>query len=119
MTIIQNNALNENNVLKTAAINASKELGITQQNLAKMVGRSRITIAQSGIDPESKPGELALLVIRVYRGLYAILGGDRTNMRIWMSSHNAYLGGVPVTCMEDPVGLVHTVEYLDAMRGKI
>ena len=62
-------------VLGKALMNAGRGLGLTQAALGAVVGKDRTAISRGGIDPDSKTGELALLVLRAYRALFAL--GDR------------------------------------------
>ena len=103
--------------LSKALGRAGKELGLSQADIARVIGRDRSAL-QRGIDPDSKPGELALLLIRLYRSLYALVGGSRDTMRHWMKTRNRHLGQPPAELIRTVPGLVHVVEYLDAMRGK-
>ncbi|RPI12859.1 MAG: DUF2384 domain-containing protein [Lysobacterales bacterium] len=106
-------------VLATALVNAGKDLGLTQKDLADVVGRDRTALSRGGLDPASKPGELALLLIRAYRALYALTGGDREAMRHWFRTENRHTGGVPAQQVRQVQGLLQVVEYLDAIRGKL
>ncbi len=106
-------------VLATALINAGRELGLSQSDLGTIIGRDRTAISRSGIDPESKAGELALLVIRCYRALFVLVGGEPTAMRHWMHIKNLHTGGVPAEQLRSVQGLVSVLEYLDAIRGKL
>lgn len=103
-------------VLTKALLNAGKALGLSQQRLAEVIGRERTAFSR-GLDPDSKAGELALLLIRCYRSLYALVGGDTAAMRHWMQTQNRDTGGVPAEQVRSVQGLVAVVEYLDAMRG--
>ena len=105
--------------LTKAFLNAGKALGLTQDDLGAIVGRDRTVFRRKGIDPASKAGELALLLVRVYRGLYALVGGEEENLKHWMHTENRHTGGVPVEQVKSVAGLVRIVEYLDAIRGKI
>ena len=71
-----------------------------------------------GIDPGSKSGELALLLIRSYRSLHVLTGGRDEDMRHWMHTENAGTGGIPLEQVKTVPGLVRVLEYLDAMRGR-
>ncbi len=104
--------------LRKALLNAGKALGIPQAELGIIVGRDRSALYR-GFDPASKPGELALLLIRAYRSLYVLVGGAPTDMRHWMHTENHHTGGVPAEQIKSVQGLVRVVEYLDAMRGKV
>jgi len=103
-------------VLTKALLNAGAGLGLPRERLGEIVGRDRTAFSR-GLDPASKAGELALLLIRCYRSLYALVGGDPAAIRHWMHSANRDTGGVPAEQVRTVQGLVGVVEYLDAMRG--
>jgi len=106
-------------VLATALVKAGKELGLTQNDLGQVIGRDRTALSRGGLDPLSKSGELALLLIRAYRALFALTGGDRDAMRHWFQTENLHTGGVPSEQVRNVQGLMQVVEYLDAIRGKL
>jgi hypothetical protein len=106
-------------VLATALVNAGKELGLTQHDLGQIIGRDRTALNRGGLDPDSKSGELALLLVRAYRALYALTGGDREAMRHWFQTDNLHTGGIPTEQVRSVQGLIRVVEYLDAIRGKL
>jgi hypothetical protein len=109
----------ESQVLATAFLNAGKELGLSQSVLEVIIDRNRSSISRGGIDPETKSGELALLLIRIYRSLFVLMGGNGVHMKHWMKTPNLHTGGIPAEQMLNIQGLVKVVEYLDAMRGKV
>lgn len=80
---------------------------------------SRLSQGHKLITVQSKEGELALLLIRLYRSLNALLGNDAEKAKIWLNSHNDYFQQKPVEHIKQLQGLVEVVNYLDAMRGKI
>ncbi len=104
-------------VLATALLRAGKALGLSQAEIGRIVGRDRSSLGR-GLDPCSKPGELALLLIRCYRSLHALTGGRVEDMRHWMRTANHHTGGVPAEQLATVAGLVRVVEYLDALRGQ-
>lgn len=105
-------------VLTRAVGNAATALGLSRRELGQVIGRDRTSISR-GIDPHSKPGELALLLVRCYRDLAVLVGQDREAMRHWFATGNRHTGGVPREQVMTVQGLVQVTEYLDAMRGKI
>ncbi|HLA29583.1 MAG TPA: XRE family transcriptional regulator [Pseudomonas sp.] len=108
-------------VLAKALLNTREQLGLTQQELADIVGVHRTAIsrwADSGLRVQSKTGELALLLIRVYRALFALFGGNLPDMQHFLRTPNHHLQAVPLLLMMQVQGLVRVVEYLDAIRGK-
>ena len=98
--------------LAKAFTNAGKALGLKQQ-----VGKDRTTFSR-GIDPDSKTGELALMLIRCYRGLYALVGGREEDMQHWMHTYNHHTQGVPAEQLKSIAGLNSVLDYIDALRGK-
>ena len=110
--------IDKSSVLGEAVLNAGAKLGLSAGEVGKIVGLDRTTIVRKGIDPDTQNGKLALLLIRVYRGLYAMVGGHEADMRHWMNSRIGTLQGIPSKMVKEITGLVHVVEYIDAMRGK-
>lgn len=108
-------------VLTRAALRAAERLGLAQKDLAVLLGVSASTVSrftQRPLDPRSKEGELAVLFVRLYRSLDALVGGQDEAARSWMNSDNTHLGAPPARLVQTVTGLVHVLEYLDAMRGK-
>lgn len=105
-------------VLAKALINAGKSLGLTQDEIGEVIGRDRSAFSR-GVEPETKSGELALMLIRCYRSLYAMVGGDAETMKHWMRTPNNYLTDTPASQIKKIAGLNNVVEYLDAIRGKV
>ncbi len=110
-------------VVAKAALSAAERLGLTNRHLAAVIGSSEASVSRMqrgrGVDPASKEGELALMVVRLFRSLDALVGGDDTKARAWMHVMNAHVGGVPADRIRTVEGLVDVVQYLDAMRGRL
>jgi hypothetical protein len=109
-------------VITRATLRAAERLDLPQRVLAKILGVSSASLSRLGhgreIDPESKEGELAILFVRLYRGLDSLVGGSDDKSRAWLGAENAHLGGVPAELIQSVEGLVRTTEYVDAMRAK-
>lgn len=109
-------------LLAKAAFNAANELGLTQRDLAEVIGVSAATVSRmkGGAYPlEGKPAELALCLIRVFRSLDAIAGGDPDTIKGWIKNPNSDLHGVPKQMMAGAAGLVGVMNYLDAARAPL
>ncbi len=106
-------------VLGEAVLNAGAKLGLSPEEVGRITGRNRTTIVRNGIDPSTKNGQLALLLVRVYRGLYVLVGGRDDDMKHWMHTRINSLQGIPCEIINDVSGLVRVVQYIDAMRGKV
>ncbi|MGQ0642942.1 MAG: MbcA/ParS/Xre antitoxin family protein [Gemmatimonadaceae bacterium] len=115
--------LEAGSVLARAVLSAAERLGLRNRQLAAVIGSSEASISRlqraRSLDPESKEGELALLFLRVYRSLDALVGGDDEKARRWLHASNDHVGGVPAERMRTVEGLVDVVQYLDAMRGRL
>jgi len=109
----------EAEVLARALRAAGAGLGLTQNDLGAVIGKDRTTISRGRIDPTSKAGELALLLVRCYRALHVLVGGEPEQMRHWMHTMNHHTGGVPAEQIRTVQGLTRVLGYLDAMRGKL
>jgi len=115
---------NPGTVVTKAVWRASVALGLSQKDLARLLGLSEATVSRiaSGkvvLDVEKKEGELALLFVRLFRSLDALVGGSEKKARAWFSSENTHISGIPKERVQTVEGLVHVAQYLDAMRGKL
>ena len=111
-------------VLSRAAVRAAALLGISQFDLAEIIGvspatMSRIASGRKQLEPGSKPWQLAALFVRLFRDLDAIVGSDDVAACAWMHGDHLVLGGVPLDLIRDPGGLVRTGDYLDAARARL
>jgi len=112
-------------VITKAVINAADLLDLSQARLAQILGISRSTVSRlhAGIyllSPEKKEWEFAVLLVRLFRSLDAIVGGIAEDARCWLGSNNHALADKkPVDLIVSTEGLVRVVNYLDARRGII
>jgi hypothetical protein len=118
MPVANSTVVDNRTVLTKALLNAGKGLGLSQTRIGEVIGKDRTSIHR-GLDPKSKAGELALLLIRCYRSLYVLVGGQPEDMKHWMQCENLHTHGVPAEQIKQVQGLTHVVDYLDAMRGKL
>lgn len=116
---IKNQSINDAELLAYAVLEAGAALGLNKQDVGEVIGKDRTSIGRSGIIPDSKPGELALILVRIYRSLFSLVGGDSAHVQQWMRSSNKGTGGVPREQIREVAGLVRVLQYTDAMRGKI
>ena len=113
-------SLSDGELLLQAVLRAADQLELSRTALAQVLGKDRSTLNRSkGLDPTSKTGELALLLIRLYRSLSVLVGNDRLQLRHWFHTANRHTGGVPAEQVQRTEGLVQIVHYLDAMRAPI
>lgn len=110
--------------LTKALVRAASLLQIRQASIARILGVSPATVSRlyAGnylLSPErNKEWEFALLFVRLFRSIDAILGhGDGAQK--WLAGHNLALNGRPADLIESSEGLVRVLHYLDAHRGRI
>jgi len=97
---------------------AAQELGLSKEELSAVVGKHPTTIDRSGLDPKTKEGELALLLLRVYRSLHAHCGGDQALMRHWMEQPNHHFGEQPPRLLLPRIeGLIRVANYLEPLHS--
>jgi hypothetical protein len=113
----------KNQVLTKAFIRMQAYLELTRHELSTIVGPSEATLSRlfanrATLDVHSKEGQLAILLLRLYRSLDALFGGNQKQCQLWLRSDNRYLKGKPIEVIQSIAGLIYTIQYLDAMRGK-
>lgn len=115
-------AISDAAVVTTATLRAATRLGLSNKVLARIVGVSEASVSRMGsgafqLEPGEKPFELAVLFIRLYRSLDALVDGDETVARAWLRNPNTALGDAPLALIQTIPGLVNTLAYLDARRA--
>jgi hypothetical protein len=120
----QASAVSQVAVVTKATLNAASKLGITNKLLANIIGVSEATVSRmcSGrylLQPEQKSFELAVLFVRLYRSLDAIVGGDDAVASTWLKSRNTALDGEPIAFIQTVPGLMNVIQYLDARRAVV
>lgn len=115
----------ERQVLTSAILNAAKLLDLPQAQLAKVIGVSAPTVSRMRngnyqLDQQRKEWSFAILFVRLFRSLDSMTAGRENDARAWLHSVNHALNGMrPVDLISDISGLVHVVDYLDAIRGRV
>ena len=109
-------------VLSKAIVRVAQNLGLSQKELSEIVGSSKSEVSRlfnskTYILPNTKEGECALMLIRVYRSLNALLGEDERQCQEWFKNYNSHFEDAPKSLAKKAIGLVEIVTYLDAMRG--
>ncbi|MGE0356588.1 MAG: antitoxin Xre/MbcA/ParS toxin-binding domain-containing protein [Burkholderiales bacterium] len=117
-------APDEGRVLSKAVVRAAGFLGLTQRQVAAILGvseptASRLTAGTYVLSrARAKEWELALLFVRLFRSLDAVWGREES-ARKWLRSPNTALQSAPIELIGSIQGLVRVVGYLDSARGRI
>lgn len=111
-------------VVTKAVVRAADALGLTARRLGEVIGVSEATVSRMRkagyiLENGGKPFELAVLFVRLFRGLDAIVGGDAPAARAWMQAENSALGGIPAERIRSVTGLLDVIAYLDARRARV
>lgn len=114
----------ENAVITKATLRAADLLDITARTLALVIGVSEATVSRMRkqeflLERGTKPFELAVLFVRLFRSLDAIVGGDETVARAWLKNPNTALDGTPLEKILTIAGLVDVIAYLDSRRALV
>jgi hypothetical protein len=114
----------ESIALTKATIRAAHKLALTNRTLSAVIGLSEPTVSrmssgQRPLERGTKPFELSILFVRLYRSLDAIVSGDENVAKAWLNNPNVPLGGKPINLIQTVGGLVNVIQYLDARRARI
>lgn len=124
LTLSSPKPLSESAVVAKAVVNAAEQLGLNGRKLGDVLGLSEASVSRMkkgdlALQPGDKAFELALLLIRLFRSLDAITGGDQSVARLWMQNDNTALGARPIDKISTITGLIDVLSYLDARRALV
>jgi hypothetical protein len=105
-----------------AVVRAAERLALTNRELAAVLGLSEASVSRLRhgrfhLEPAGKPFELALLLVRLFRALDSITGGDERVARAWLRNPNSALEAVPIERILTVTGLLDVLAYLDSRRA--
>ncbi|KAB2308879.1 DUF2384 domain-containing protein [Betaproteobacteria bacterium SCN2] len=111
-------------VITKATVNAADLLNIKGADLANILGLSASSVSRMRqgeyqLDPARKEWQIAVLFVRLFRSLDSIVAGREKDAIAWLNSENTALRARPMDMLKDVAGLVHVLDYLDAVRGRI
>lgn len=111
-------------VVTRAVLQAADRLEVPARLLASIIGVSEASISRMRrgefqLQEGGKPFELAVLFVRLFRSLDAIVGGDEKVAAAWLANPNTALGQRPIEKLKTVSGLVDVISYLDARRALI
>lgn len=118
-------AHNRSRVLTNAVQEVARRFDLGSTDLKDIIGVSQSTASRllNGhyeIPDGSKSWELSAMLVRIYRSLSSMVGGDDELARTWMHSPNHAFGGRnPAEEIKRIEGLARACEYLDAYRARI
>jgi hypothetical protein len=108
--------------LSKAVLRAADKLKVSQAALSLILGLSEATVSRMkkgdyALQAGSKPFELGVLFVRLFRSLDAIVGGDEAAASAWLANPNLALGATPAEKIRSVPGLMNVIDYLDARKA--
>ncbi len=117
------NAQSRARILSAAVAEVAHHLQISSTDLGSIIGisqpsASRLMRGEFTVRERTKEWELAALLVRLYRGLYSIVGSNDQLAKDWLTSRNRAFGNeIPFEVIQKASGLVHACDYVDAHRA--
>ena len=114
----------ENRVLTAAVSRVATCWKLTNEQLGAVLGLSPATASRlrSGgfeLDRSSKAFELGQYLVRLFRGLDALMGSDDAASMSWLRSANIDLDGRPIELIRSINGLNAVANYVDDFRAQV
>ena len=114
----------EAEVLSRAVVRVAELWGMTNENLAAVLGlspatASRLRSASYLLEPRGKAFELAQYLVRLFRSLDALTGSDDAASRSWLHADNLDLEGRPIELIRSVRGLTDVTDYVDDFRARV
>ncbi len=112
-------------VLSQAVAETARRLGIRPTDLAPIIGisqpsASRLMKGQFLVKEGTPEWQLSALFVRLYRGLFLIVGNSDELARAWLGSANQAFGDKPpFDAIRSITGLVAACDYVDAHRAPV
>jgi uncharacterized protein (DUF2384 family) len=119
-----NLAASDSPIVTKAVLRAADRLNVTNKILARIIGVSEATVSRMKkgdypLQAGTKPFELAVLFVRLYRSLDAVVGGDERVAGAWLTNPNVALQDRPLDLIQSVSGLTDVIQYLDSRRAVV
>ena len=111
-------------VLSLAMVRIAEFWGLSNAKLGTVLGlspatASRLRSGKSLLDPASKSFEAGQFLLRLFRGLDALMGSDDDASRRWLAAANLDLDARPLELIDSFKGLITVCDYVDAHRARV
>jgi hypothetical protein len=80
---------------------------------------SRLRSGRTQLDPASKSFEAGQFLLRLFRGLDALMGSDDQASQRWLETRNLDLDARPLDLIDSFKGLIIVCDYVDAHRARV
>ncbi|MCM2311451.1 MAG: MbcA/ParS/Xre antitoxin family protein, partial [Steroidobacteraceae bacterium] len=111
-------------VLSSAIAKIAEFWGFSKPKLGQVLGLSPATVSRlkggkTLLDPASKSFEAGQFLLRLFRGLDALMGSDDLASRRWLETPNLDLDARPLDLIDSFKGLITVCDYVDAHRARV
>lgn len=119
---LPSSAVSDSAIVAKAAVRAADRLNIPNKVFARILGVSEASVSrlrkgEYPLEKNQKPFELAVLFVRLYRSLDALVGGDDAVASSWLVNKNVAFHSSPIEMIQRVSGLADVIQYLDARRA--
>ena len=83
---------------------------------AHFLGLDTAQVAQIKTEAQLESEEIELLLVKTYRSLHGIMGGHEAEMKLWLTTENAHLKGIPKQLIMSAAGLNGVACYLERFK---
>ncbi len=108
--------INENKVLAKAVLKAADFLSVSQDDLVTILGVDLRLSCNSELNVTSESGQRGLILIRIFKSLYALNGNDIEQVQHFMKNFNKGTDGIPAEQIKDSEGLIVVLTFLELVK---
>lgn len=124
MAVIAKPAGEKVSALSSAVTRIADLWGFSNAKLGAVLGLSAATVSRlragsTMLDPASKSFEAGQFLLRLFRGLDALLGSDDAAAKAWLDTPNLDLGNKPIARIDTMRGLIEVCDYVDFYRARV
>ena len=116
------NSASTASVLAEAILNTADLLGLSQTQLATVMGLDLASINtlefSAVLEPTSAHSEAGLLLIRLYQSLSALTGDDSEWIDYFMNAFNTATDGIPIQQIQTREGLEKVLMVVEALNNR-
>ena len=107
----------EQRVLAKAVMNVATQLNLSSVQLSDILGLDPVTLTQQEalpeLDPQTETGQRAMLLVQIFKRLFAMTGGDAVWMQQFIHTRNQVSNGIPVEQMKSLDGMRNILAVLE------
>lgn len=114
----------QSRVLSDAVARVAACWRLTNEQLGLVLGlssatASRLRAGSYRLERPEKAFELGQYLVRLFRGLDALMGSDDAASISWLKADNLDLGGKPIDLIRSIRGLSDVADYVDDYRARV